>query len=784
MTKTLVILLFFFSSFQVWSQKNAGDVLIDGIVTDLQEQIIEGASVFLENTSYGSITNEKGYFKLEHIPAGTYNIVIAYLGYATKTIYNFKVNSKLNTQLNIPLEELATSLDEVVVQNYFSYRKTETPLSTHSLSTVEIANYPGGNNDVVRVAQTLPGVAPSVGGFRNDLIIRGGAPNEVVYFMDGIELTAINHFSTQGSSGGPAGMLNVSFIKEVNLSTSSFRANFDNALSGVMEFEQKESFIRKPNLNLRVGASETALTFSTPIQSKNETSYTQGMFSIRRSYLQFLFELIGLPIRPDYWDYQYKITHKIDARNTINLIGLGSIDDFRVEAPMSNDPDQLANAEQSPYIEQETNTIGISWKHIHLSSNAVDFWAISHNYKNNLYSRYSDNVNKTGLIFNNQFTDNQLQFRFNQKRYFDSWTLNWGGNFKDLGYIYADRFEKPTRLNQYRINFNTLGLFAQASRTFFDERLSFSFGIRSDSNSYFKSNSVLETLSPRLALGYKISVDTKLNIASGIYNKLPSFSILGYRNRENSFTNKNASYIQSTHAVLGLEHYFNPSLMFSLEGFYKGYANYPVSISDRVSLANKGAGFEVLGNEAVRFDGKGRSYGLEFMVQQKWSNNFYGIFSYTNFNSRFNSGKNTAYLPSSWDSRHLLSFTTGVSLKKNWELSSRFRYAGKTPYAAIDQEATLISYPLLTLDYSSLDSTKLDPFNQFDIRIDKKWSKPKMAYNLYIEIQNLLKSKIPQIPQFGLARDDQGIIKQPLELIDANSDTNQLIPTIGIVIDL
>jgi len=783
--KKLIILVILFHFFPSWGQKNSGFAIVDGIVRDQQEQAIVGASVYLENTSFGSITNDKGYFKLENIPAGTYNVVVTYIGYATKYLYNFKVNSQLNSQLNITLEEAATTLDEVVVQDFFSYRKAETPLSTHSLSRVEIANYPGGNNDVVRVAQTLPGVAPSVGGFRNDLIIRGGAPNEVVYFMDGIELTAINHFSTQGSSGGPAGMLNVSFIEEVNLSTSSFAAKFDNALSGVMEFQQKEALIRKPNLNIRVGASETALTLSTPIQSKNETNYTQGMFSIRRSYLQFLFELIGLPIRPDYWDYQYKVTHKINDRNTINLIGIGSIDDFRVEAPTSSDPDQLANAEQSPFIEQETNTLGLSWKHIHSSNKAIDLWSISHNYKNNLYSRYTDNVNKTGLIFSNQFKDQQLQIRFNQQRFYNRWNLNWGANVKDLDYQYANRFENPALVDQHSIAFKTLGVYFQTSTSFLDDSISVSFGLRSDSNTYFNSNSVLGTLSPRIAIGYKLSTDTKLNLASGIYHKLPSFTILGYKDATNGLVNQQEStYIKSSHLVLGLEHYFKSSLMFSLEGFYKGYENYPVSIVDNVSLANKGAGFEVLGNEAVRFDSQGKSYGVEFMAQQKWSNNFYGIFSYTYFHSKFNSGVGTSYLPSSWDSRHLLSFTGGVSLNKNWELSSRFRYAGATPYAALNQEATLNSYPLLILDYSTLDSSKLDPFNQFDIRIDKKWSTPKIAYNLYLEIQNLLKSKIPQVPQYGLARDTQGAIKQPLELIDANSQTNQLIPTIGFVIDL
>ena len=50
------------------------------------------------------------------------------------------------------------------------------------------------------------------GGFRNDIIIRGGGPSENVFYLDGIEVPVINHFQTQGSSGGPQGILNVSFM--------------------------------------------------------------------------------------------------------------------------------------------------------------------------------------------------------------------------------------------------------------------------------------------------------------------------------------------------------------------------------------------------------------------------------------------------------------------------------------------------------------------------------------------------------------------------------------------
>uniref|UniRef100_UPI004048D696 TonB-dependent receptor plug domain-containing protein n=1 Tax=Roseivirga sp. TaxID=1964215 RepID=UPI004048D696 len=232
------------------------------------------------------------------------------------------------------------------------------------LSREEIATYPGGNNDIAKVVQSLPGVSGSVG-FRNDVIIRGGAPSENVYYLDGVEIPNINHFATQGSAGGPVGLLNVSFIEDVTLSTSAFAARYDNALSGVLQFNQRNGNSRNRNLNFRLGASEAALTFEGPLTlpKENEQAKTTFIVSARRSYLQFLFKLIGLPFLPDYWDYQYKINHKIDDKNEINLIGIGSIDDFKVNTPDDITEEQQATLDQIAIIKQWTSTVGISWKH-------------------------------------------------------------------------------------------------------------------------------------------------------------------------------------------------------------------------------------------------------------------------------------------------------------------------------------------------------------------------------------------------------------------------------------
>ncbi len=117
------------------------------------------------------------------------------------------VNSGNAGTLNFELPPADQQLNEVVVtlNRSIQVATPETPLSIQSLSSEEIRSNPGGNFDISRVVQTLPGVAGTGGtgaGFRNDIVIRGGAPNENVYYLDGIEIPTINHFSTQGSAGG------------------------------------------------------------------------------------------------------------------------------------------------------------------------------------------------------------------------------------------------------------------------------------------------------------------------------------------------------------------------------------------------------------------------------------------------------------------------------------------------------------------------------------------------------------------------------------------------------
>lgn len=781
MKKVLFMLLFMSSFANAQHHTN-----LFGKVLDENDKPISGAKISIQEGSIEVFSDENGIFKFEKIVPKTYNIGVSAKGFESEIKFNIIIKSAGNNDIIFNLKVASTKLDELKIDYNPFRRKKESPLSIQSLSPVEIATFPGGNNDIAKVVQTLPGVSGSVGGFRNDIIIRGGAPNENVYYLDAIEIPNINHFSTQGSAGGPVGLLNVSFIDGVTLSSSAFESKYNNPLSGVLQFKQRNGNNKKFQGNIRVGASETALTLEGPLfKNKNEVSKTSYLISVRRSYLQFLFSLIDLPIRPDFWDYQYKVNSKIDDYNEINFLGVGSIDDFSVKKPDNFDIQQQITLDQVPIIKQWTTTNGLSWRKRFKDNSGFMINSISTNVLNNNFKRYTDNENLQGLFFTNNSRETEVKFRNEITKNLGNWKVVAGFNIENA--IYKNETNDVNSNANYisEINFVKSGFFAQTSTTILNDKLDFSFGFRTDANTFTtQKNQLIETFSPRLALSYALTEekDWKLNATVGQYFKISPYTVLGFKDQNGNFANKDADYTSNIHYVLGIGKNLNPTTQITVEGFFKDYRNYAVSIVDGVSLANKGGGFEVLGNEDVVTSGRGRTYGMEFLYQQKLTKNFFGIFAYTLFKSEF-TGLDQQYRPSVWDSRNLVSATAGYKFKRNWEAGLRYRYSGKTPFAKVDQAQTLNNYPQIVLDYDNLGENRLDAFSQLDVRIDKKWNFKKFAFNLFIDIQNVLSQKIPEPTAFGLNRNNDGTIINPRSLVSVNNASGQTIPTIGIILD-
>ncbi len=360
-------LLILASNSSISRAQNTG--VLSGVILDKSlQKPLAGTSIQISPSKMSAISDSSGKFRITAIKPGAYSIIFTTVGYNNSNKYNVAINTGNENNLVIEMEALVVDLASVTVSSTNRNKSAkaatlETPLSVQRLTTEEIKSNPGGNFDISRVVEALPGVGGSsaTAGFRNDIIIRGGAPNENVYYLDGIEIPVINHFATQGSAGGPAGILNVSFIEEVKLSSSSFDARFDNALSSVFEFKQKRGNTNHLQGNIRLSATELAATFDGPLSKDKRTTF---LASARRSYLQLLFSALDFPIRPNFWDFQYKISHQINKKTLLTFLGVGAIDEFSFAAPKKTTPEKLYLLNSSPGINQWNYTVGASIKHL------------------------------------------------------------------------------------------------------------------------------------------------------------------------------------------------------------------------------------------------------------------------------------------------------------------------------------------------------------------------------------------------------------------------------------
>ncbi|ALL08848.1 TonB-dependent receptor [Pedobacter sp. PACM 27299] len=803
----IIAALFIFNP--VFSQQRG---LLTGVVQDMNTgKSLSGATLTVDGLSISTLSDTSGRFRMS-VPVGTYKVSASLVGYIAQMKYNIVVGSGNPQVVNFELQSQLNNLNEVNIN--FSRGKSAvatdmvTPLSVQQLTAEEIKSSPGGNFDVSKVVQTLPGVGISNGvGERNDIIIRGGAPNENVYYLDGIEIPVLNHFQTQGSSGGAQGILNVSFIESLKLSSSAFDSRYDNPLASTFVIRQREGNSERLSGNARVSFTETALTLEGPL-SKNTTF----LASARKSYLSFLFKLIDLPIRPDFDDFQYKVTHKFNAKTKLTAIGLGAIDRFSFAATKKSTLENTYVLRSTPYINQWNYTAGFNLNH-QIENGYLNF-TLSRNVFDNNLDKFEDELkqqSKRSLKVQSRETENK--FRFDINKFLNGWKLSAGLMAQLVGYK-ADLFNKVSNeitnaqgevvVPQKVIRFNNdmefwkYGAFFQASKNIFNEKLLLSAGIRTDLNSYTDSgNDPLKTLSPRLSLAYHLSSKWDVSASVGTYFKIPTYTMLGYLDNNGAALNKNMDYIQSTHYVLGTQFLPRNDLRFTLETFYKQYSNYPVSVANGTSLANQGAEYASVGSEQVLSIGKGETYGVELFVQQKLVRNFFYVASYSYVVSKF-SGLNQQLISSSWDNRHLLSLTLGYKLKRNWDLGLKYRYAGGSPYTPFDLQASQQNYSTLgtgIADYSQLNAERLSSFSQLDFRIDKRLNFRKTALNFYIDIQNILKNENDNFPKYTFKRteDNSGFLTtdgQPIQTNGSNgipfilnTKSGNLIPSFGCIFE-
>lgn len=724
------ILLNLVLSINILAQNGTGE--ITGSVRDaITKQPLIGANIVLVGTNFGAATDINGKYSIKNIPADMYQIRASIIGYNSKIKTDVAVQPGKLTQIDFDLSPEAIELENIVVTGEYFDRNILEPTSVRNFSYEELRRSPGGFEDVIRALSVLPGVAQADAG-RNDLIVRGGAPSENLYLVDGIEVPNINHFGTQGATGGPLSYINLDFVKETSFSTGGFPVLYGDKLSSVLKINLRNGRTDRIGGKATISASQFGLNAEGPLFN-DKSSF---IFSARRSYLDFIFKSAGFSFVPEYYDVLTKADYKPDNTNSFSFLFVSAFDNvnfFNDDADKRYDNSRILGSDQIQYF------TGFSYQR--LFSNGFMNLSIGRNYTD-YDTQQSDSL--LNPIFKNKSKEEENNLRLDVVYKFSSVTeMNFGATAKLIEFDADILF--PTFITSFGDSLPITSLsksekfFKGASYLNFNfllmKRLTTNLGVRAD---YFNAIKNKFYFSPRFSASYMLTPITNLNFSTGIYYQTPSYIwlIADEKNRE-------LKNVRVNQYVLGFDHQLNEDALLKVEGFYKDYSDYPTSlVRPYLVLANTGAGFSgsddnfsSFGLEPLVSNGYGKSRGVELSVQKKLSNTpYYGILSLTYSKTDFTS-LDGIERDGTYDQNWIFNLSGGYKIDKYWEVSTKFRFASGRPYTPYQLDGSQ-----LVSDYNS---RRLKSAHSLDIRVDKRWFFSGWTLITYIDIQNIYNRKNP-----------------------------------------
>lgn len=796
---TLLLLIFSIGA----NAQNRG--IVKGVVTDASTmRPVPFAQVIVYGTSAATQTDSLGVYVINSCPAGFQRLQFASVGYKDFITEPVQITAAIETTIDALLQPIKSDIDAVVVSARSQRPIAAPPLSTFRLTTQDIEKSPGGNRDISKVVQNIPGVSATPA-YRNDLVVRGGSPSENRFMLDGIEIPVINHFATQGSSGGNASIINSDFIRSATLYTSGFPMSAGGVLSSVLDMRMGEANTERFKGKLALGASDFGVTLSSPLGKKANI-----MASYRISYLQLLFKVIGLPFLPTYNDAQLKFSYHITPKDHLYIIGVGAYDFSRLNLELNSSasatPSQRNILEYLPENDQWNYAVGAVYNH--KTENGDLRVVISTNALDNSLQKWQDNDPEKGKNLDYKSRETEYKTRVEYSSELGSgFAIDGGLGFK-RGFYTNNTYQKlfidnapVTSRYSAKLALSTYSGWVAIDKLFWGDKLRLTLSAQIEGNDYWAGTSnPIENISPRFAVSYAFAPKWRFNAAVGRYSQSPSFTTMGYQNSEGERVNQNSlKYIMSNQVSAGFSFAPTPLSKLSVEGFYKDYSNYPMSLIDSVAIGGQPYQVFAVGAEPVRSIGRGRAYGVEVLYRNSDLWGFRLNASYTFYRSEFrkldrNFEPTGPYVPSNWDNQHLMTIVLSRNLGRGWEAGLRWRFAGGAPYTPYNEKASMkkeqwdaTHQPVM--DYSLQNTGRLPAFHQLDLRVDKTWFFKRWTLGFYVDVQNaynydavgqelLLPQVDPTTGSYIVGPDGNYVAKYY-----PNSLGGTIIPTLGVIIE-
>ncbi|HMB92484.1 MAG TPA: TonB-dependent receptor, partial [Rhodothermales bacterium] len=179
----------------------------------------------------GSVTDDDGRYRIDGVARGSYTLFARFIGFQTEQVA-VEVGTEV-LEVDLRLRAVVLDLDEVEVSAEAFQDESDPNVALTRITQEQVRQLPGGAEDVMRTLQATPGVqAP--GDFSNQLIVRGGTPDQNLILLDEIEVYSPYQLSGMGS------LLNPALVRQVDLYTGAFPAVYGDRLSSVLAVQTRD----------------------------------------------------------------------------------------------------------------------------------------------------------------------------------------------------------------------------------------------------------------------------------------------------------------------------------------------------------------------------------------------------------------------------------------------------------------------------------------------------------------------------------------------------------------
>ena len=751
--KTLFTSLLLFVSIAAFSQ-NITQTIRGTLLDKESKSPLPFASVVLLNSNpiVGTSTDTLGNFVLPNIAIGRQSIQVSFLGYKTAVVSDIQLSAGKEIVLQIELEEISTNLNELVVRAGNTKDKTVNEMvgiSGRTFSVAEANRFAGSQNDPSRMARNYAGVS-GASDQRNDIIIRGNAPQGLLWRIEGIPVPNPNHFAGQGSTGGPISILNYKLLSNSDFITGAFPAEYGNATSGVFDIKMRNGNNKRSERTVQIGALGIEAIVEGPFSKKNNSSY---LVAYRYSTLSLLTSLnlkIGFASIPSYQDLSFKFNFITKKAGTFKLFGLGGVSstDF-LDSKRDTTQFSPANKGENLRFGSKTGILGLSNTYFIDNSTFI---------KTTFATTYEGNASKRDSILTNENTKRTGGFGYDNYKYVLSTfvnkkinakhTIQSGLIFENIHYQTKDSLllYKPISGKQFWGFNNDFGGSTNLIQAYGQWKYRINEQITLNSGLHFQYLTLNNkfAVEPRIALNYQVKENQRLSIGYGLHNQVQPYAMYFYKDRFNSATetNKNLGFTRSNQIIVGYDVNLKNDFRIKTEVYYQHLSNVPVEKnSSSYSVMNYGATFNNTYKPNLVNNGVGQNYGVELTLEKFFSKNYYFLLTTSLFNSKYkgsdNIERNTAF-----NGKYVVNALGGYELKLKNNLAilfdAKMTFAGGLRYTPIDINASVQNQEATYSD-NLVFSLQNAPFFKPDIKVTvRKDFKNKVALEFALDIQNVV----------------------------------------------